>query len=446
MMEKEAFGLIENIITEEDFYDSIHQIIFKSIVNLASRQAPIDMLTVVQELQKMGELESVGGPVYIAQLTDKIASSAHIEYHANIIKQKSIGRKLISGASTISRMAFDESIDVLEVLEEMERICTEIVIQSSGESTISINDAIKNTLNAASKIQSLKQQGIDTSIPTGLKGLDDAFLGGWRSPNLIIIGARPSMGKTQFALSFAKAAFNANKNVLFFSIEMSANELITRYLLEDNSISDYNLSTGQMSQYEWEAIDKQAARFYDKNLTIVDKPGITVNEIRSISRKQKRKGKLDLLIIDYLGLINTNSKFERRDLEIGFITKNLKALCKELDIPIILLAQLNRPQKGMSDESKAQKEPDLEDLRESGNIEQDADKVCFIHRPSYYKKDILDSKGESWNNRGKIIISKDRSGIRNQSVIFYHDDRIKVISDNPVYQSSQFPSSRNTEP
>ncbi|NDV93496.1 replicative DNA helicase [Dysgonomonas sp. 521] len=440
MLEKEAFQSIDGFLSEDDFYDPVHQTIFKAVSNLGLRSEPIDMLTVSQELRKMGELESVGGPVYVSDLTGNIGSAANIEHHARIIKQMSIARQIISATSAIQQMAFDDTIDVSETLEEFEKKCTEIVISSTGESTITINEAIKNTLDKASEVQKLKQQGLDISITTGLKGLDDAFLGGWRSPDLIVVGARPSMGKTQLALSFSKAAFNAGRHVLFISIEMSANQLISRYLLEDESISNYNLKTGQMSQHEWEALDRQASMFYNRNLTIVDKPSITVSEIKSIARKQKRKQKLDLLVIDYLGLIGTSARFERRDLEIGFITRSLKSLCKELDIPTILLAQLNRPPKGLSDEAKAVKEPDLEDLRESGNIEQDADKVCFIHRPAYYKEDISDSKGESWQNRGKILIAKDRDGIRNHSVIFHHDDRFKRISDYPIHHSTQFPT------
>jgi replicative DNA helicase len=444
MIEKEAFSMIEGIISSEDFYDPIHQVIFSSIENLSAKHAPIDIVTVMEELRKMGEIEAVGGPVYLSELTSNIGSSANIEYHAQIIKQKSIARKIISAASEIANMAFDETIDVDDTLGEFEKKCTEIVVHSTGKTTVSINEAINETLEKASETQALKENGKEVSITTGLRELDNAFMGGFRSPDLIIVGARPSMGKTQLALHFAKSAFNAGKHVLFITIEMTASQLVKRYLLEDNAISGYNLETGQMNQNEWEAIDKQAARFWDKNLTI-DEKSLTISEIKSVTRKEKRKGKLDLLIIDYLGLVRTKSKFERRDLEVGFITKELKNLCKELNIPIILLCQLNRPIKGQSEELKASKAPDLEDLRESGEIEQHADKVCFIHRPSYYSADAQDSNGQSWHNRGKIIISKDRTGVRNEFVIFHHDERFKLISDSPIHPSSQFPTSKQPE-
>lgn len=432
MIEKEALGLIDGVLSESDFYDHIHQTIFRAISNLSSKRNPVDMLTVVEELRRMGELEIVGGPVYISSLTDKIASAAHVEFHAKIIKQKAIARNMINIASLALTKAYDDTVDIQEILEEHEKLFTDLVVSgTTGCKSLNMEEAIRLTLDQASENQTLRSKGIDPFINTGLESLNKNFNGGWRAPNLIIIGARPSMGKTQHALNFAKAAGSSKKNVLFISIEMTVEELINRYLLEDNRISSYNLETGQMNNEEWTAINEKAGELWNLNLHIADSHEIRyLNNIRSEARRLHRKGKLDMMIIDYLGLIRTNQSFSQRYLEIGYITGELKALCKELSIPIILLSQLSRPQKGTI------KEPQLEDLRESGDIEQDADIVLFIHKPDYYNKDVTDSKGVPWKNRGKLIIAKNRKGSRNESVIFHHDPRYKKIWDDYNPQTS----------
>lgn len=432
LIESKAYQDIEDILMPDDFYTEPHQVIFKAISALSAKRKPIDMLTVVEELRSMGELEAIGGPFYIATLTEKVASAAHTVFHAQIIKQKSQARKLIRITSEIQAKALDETQDVGETFEELEKAFTELIASSGSCQSIPMSEALSMAMDRAAKIQEMKEKGIRMSIPTGLHSLDETFAGGWMAPDLIVLGARPSMGKTQHSLSFAKAASMAGKEVLFISIEMTANQLVNRYLLEDNRISSYNLRTGQMSNEEWAALDEQAGKLWNMKLNIADNHNIRyLNNIKSEARKLHRKGKLDMMIIDYLGLIKTKLKFASRYLEIGYITGELKNLAKELNIPIILLSQLNRPIKGL-----AVKEPQLEDLRESGDIEQDADIVLFIHKPDYYDPDAIDSKNEPWKGRGKIIISKYREGARNNSVIFYHDERYKKIWDNP--QSKPF--------
>ncbi|MFV0536788.1 MAG: replicative DNA helicase [Dysgonomonas sp.] len=433
LIESKAYTLVEDIIRAEDFYDAIHQIIYQAILNLSTKRKPIDMLTVVEELRTMGELESIGGPVYIAQLTDRVASAAHIEYHAQIIKQKSQARQLISITSYIQQKAFDETVDLSETFEEMEKSMTELMSNSKGSQSYTMPEALNLAIDKASEIQTLAQQGINPATTTGLRSLDDNFAGGWRAPDLVIIGARPSMGKTQLALHFAKAAASTGNHVLFISIEMTAIQLVNRYLLEDNRISDYNLRAGQMKEHEWLAIDEKVQQFWNLEMTIADSSEIRLlSNIKSEARKLHRKGNLKIMIIDYLQQIRTNMKFERRQMEVAYITGELKNLCKELDIPIILLSQLNRPPKGLSKKALAENEPKLDDLRESGDIEQDADKVLFIHKPDYYDPDAMDAKGEPWKNRGMLIIAKDREGGRNYPVIYYHNERYKKIWDKYV--------------
>lgn len=425
LIESKAYQDIENILTTSDFYTESHKTIFRSILNLSSKRRPVDMLTVVEELRSMGELEAIGGPVYIAQLTEKVASAAHIVYHAQIIQQKAKARDVIRIATEVAEKAYDETEDIAETIESLKMSLTELSSSSGNCQSVSMAEALTEAMETAAKTQELRQKGIQITVPTGLDTLDDILAGGWSAPDLIILGARPSMGKTQHSLSFAKAAAFASKEVLFVSIEMKRTQLVNRYLLEDDRINSRNLKSGQMSTEEWTAMDEKAGQLWNMKLNIADHHNIRyINNIKSEARRLKRKGKLQLMIIDYLGLIRTNLKFQSRQLEIGYITGELKNLAKELDIPIILLSQLNRPMKGT-----AVKEPQLEDLRESGDIEQDADIVLFIHKPDYYKE-VQDSKGIPWKNRGKLILAKYREGARNQPIIFHHDNRYKKIWDN----------------
>lgn len=436
MIEKEAFGLIDGIISEDDFYDIIHQTIFKAISNLGGKRNPIDMITVVEELKKMGEIENIGGVAYIAELTDKVMSSAHIEFHAKIISQKAQARKLIAVSATIQNMAFDETQDVAETIEVLEKSLTELTANNSPCQSLDIEAALTKTLNQAVKLQEDKSKGLLTAIPTHLKQLTEQLDGGWRDPDLIIIGARPSMGKTQHAIAAAKSAALSNIDCALFSLEMTAVQIINRLLMEDEAIDGYNLRTGQMKPEEWIAIDGMVNNLLSMKLNIADHHNIRyLNNIKSEARRLHRQGRLKLLIIDYLQLIRTNMKFGTRDLEIGYITGELKNLAKELGIPVIVLSQLSRKEKGVK-----VKDPQLEDLRESGNIEQDADIVIFIHKPDYYDELAEDKEGVRWRNRGKLIIAKYREGLRNNTVIFHHDDRYKKIFDNPQYSSNQFPA------
>jgi replicative DNA helicase len=381
------------------------------------------MLTVFDALKQRGELETAGGASRLSQLTANIAGSSHIEYHARIIEQKYIARKLITLTADIQRRAFDETEDVSDIIESLEMAFTEISLSRSSSESVTMNSAVHSALEKASKTQEDRQKGISVSIPTGIGALTREFYGGWKAPDLIILGGRTSMGKTQIALHFAKSAAEAGKHVLFVSIEMTATQLVNRLLLEDDRISAYNLATGQMSADEWEAVDRRAAEIWNLKLHIAAQNEIRyLDAICSEARRLKRKGELDMLVIDYLGLILVRGqKFERRQLEIARITGTLKSLAKELDVPVMLLSQLNRPEKG----TEKVKTPQLHDLRESGDIEQDADTVLFIHRPAYY-----DASNAEWQGKGKIIIAKYREGARNNYVEFHHDAGFKKIWGN----------------
>jgi replicative DNA helicase len=442
LLDSEAYPLVSGILSPEMFYENANKAVFRAIQTLSDKRQPIDLLTVFEALKRSGELEAAGGAHRLSQLTANIASGAHVEYHARIIAQKHLARRLIVITHEVQQRAFDETEDVEDIMQLLETKFTELSVRRTSAESIPMDKAVHEAITKAAQRQQERQKGISTSIPTGINNLTRAFYGGWKAPDLIILAGRTSMGKTQIALHFAQSAAAAGKDVLFVSIEMTSTQLVNRLLLEDDRISAYNLATGQMSSQEWEAIDRRAAAIWNLKLHIADRPEIRyLDAICSEARRLKRKGELDMIVIDYLGLILIRGqKLERRQLEIARITGTLKSLAKELDVPLMLLSQLNRPEKGV-----AVKEPQLHDLRESGDIEQDADVVLFIHRPGYYDKDDIE-----WRNKGKIIIGKYREGARNNHVEFYHDASFKKIWGNEqelyMTQTNTIHPDRNVEP
>ena len=423
LIESKAIERVE--LDVEDFYSPSHAIIFNAILTLKNLRVPIDTITVVQELNRTKHLDEVGGVVYLAELTDGVGSSAHLEYHTAILKQKSLARKLILQSQNVIARAFDQSEDVQNIVEYLEKSFTDITTSSSSSDYHDMRSSIEQTLKYLADLQTKKESGESVSIPTGLKGLNDQIGGGWSAPDLVILGGRASMGKTAFALKFARTAAQSDNDCLFISIEMTLIQLMMRIFTEDERLSYYNMKTGQMLQHEWGFIDEKVAEIQSDKLIIADDHNIrNLNNIKSLARNLYRKGRLKIMIIDYLQLIKTNLKFGTRDLEIGYITGELKNLAKELNIPIILLAQLNRGMKGSEGS-----DPVLSDLRESGNIEQDADKVIFPHRPTYYNPEAMDKDGKSWENRGFLLIGKNREGIKDAKVYFRHDDNFKKIFD-----------------
>lgn len=421
MIDSSAFSKIN--LKSDDFYSVKNQKIYNAIQKLASKFSPIDMHTVTEQLRKNGDLEDVGGPYTIAMLTAKVASAAHISFHAQIIAQKSVARRLISITSNIQELSYDEQSDVSDIIEQFEKHMTDLSVGSTKCEAYDMDDSLSETINYMQKVQRDAESGISTSISTGLPELDRLINGGWNEPDLIVVGARPSMGKTQFAVKFAEEAAKASRSVGFVSIEMTKIQLILRLLTQNDSIDYYKIKTGQLSTEEWRLIDEAISEISKLAINIADDSNVRdLSNIKSLARSLKRQGKLDLLIIDYLQLIKTNMKFGTRDLEIGYITGELKNLAKELHIPIILLSQLNRPLKGVKVTA-----PKLEDLRESGNIEQDADIVLLLHRPSYYDSDAIDKFGNPWKNRGYIVMGKSREGNRDERVYFYHNDTFKKI-------------------
>ncbi len=403
MLEKDAYSIVSEILKPESFYEKAHEKIYAAIVDLAISQRPVDMLTVTEQLKKRGELEEVGGPFYISQLTSKVASSAHIEYHARIIAQKYLARELISFTAMIQGKAFDESIDVEDLMQEAEGKLFEISQRNVKKDVTQINPVIKEAMVMLEKAANQKE-GL-SGLRTGFEGLDK-MTSGWQNSDLIIIAARPAMGKTAFVLSMARnMAVKHHQAVAIFSLEMSAVQLVNRLIASETELSAEKLKTGRLTDEEWQQLHSRIKALVEAPILVDDTPALSIFELRAKCRRLKQKYGIKVLIIDYLQLMTAGADMRgNREQEVSLISRQLKIIAKELSIPVMALSQLNR---GV--ESRPDKKPMLSDLRESGSIEQDADMVMFIHRPEKYGITV-DNEGNSLLGIATIIIAKHRSG------------------------------------
>ena len=337
MLEKDAYSIVSDILTPESFYDPVHQMIYAAIQGLALQQKPVDVLTVVEELKRRGELESAGGTVFIAELTEKVASAAHIEYHARIIAQKYLARQLISFSSEVVQQAFDETVDVDDLMQETEGRLFEISQRNVKKDVIQINPIIKEAMNNIQAAANRKD-GM-SGLPSGFKELD-RITSGWQNSDLIIIAARPAMGKTAFVLSMAKnMALNYHTPVAIFSLEMSNVQLVNRLIVNVCQIRGESIKSGRLSDDEWERLDKNIKDLYDAPIFIDDTPSLSVFELRTKARRLVREHGVKALIIDYLQFMNASGmSFGSREQEVSTISRSLKGLAKELNIPIIALS------------------------------------------------------------------------------------------------------------
>lgn len=408
MLEKDAYTIVCDILKPESFYEPSHQKIYAAIQSLGASQQPIDMLTVTEQLRLNGTLEEVGGPVVISELTSRVASGAHVEYHARIVAQKYLARELISFASQIENKAFDESNDVDDLLQEAEGKLFEISQRNVKKDVTQIDPVISQAIE---QIQSAANR------KSGLSGLEsgyhelDKLTSGWQNSDLIIIAARPAMGKTAFVLSMAKnMAVNYNIPVAIFSLEMSNLQLVNRLICNTCEIEGEKIKSGRLSTMEWDQLMSRIKNLYSAPLFIDDTPSLSIFELRTKARRLVREHNIKFLIIDYLQLMNASGmKFGSREQEVSMISRSLKHLAKELNIPIVALSQLNRSVESRGTGSEG-KRPQLSDLRESGAIEQDADIVCFIHRPEYYSRSDTDAAGNDIRGLAEFIVAKHRSG------------------------------------
>jgi len=423
LIEKEAYGEIEDILQPDSFYTEPNKIIFGAIQELAKEGKPIDMLTVVQYLRSSDKLEEVGGPVYIAELTEKVASSAHIVYHSNLIRQKSIERNAIHlSGETISDIYLNKGDigDILFKLGKETELLQEMLIGKNNGSHLSVS--LKKASEEMYLRVDLARKGIRSGINTGFNDLNKKT-NGWQNGDLIIEAARPGMGKTAIALQHAKSAAKQGIHVAFFSLEMSDISLANRLILSEANVDADRFKSGFMTNDELNAIEKAIGVLWNLPIYVDDNPCVSMGYIRARCRILKKQDKLGLIIGDYLQLADNDEDSYSREQEVAKMSRTAKKIAKELNVPFILLSQLNR-----GNESRADKKPLLSDLRESGAIEQDADMVIFIHRPEYYKIPVTDKNGNSETNYGELIIAKYRNGATGL-VKFNHNDSMTQFFD-----------------
>ena len=405
MIDKKGVDEVIDILTPETFYKEIHQNIFDAIFKLFQKSEPIDLLTVSNQLKKDGTHEKVGGDFYLISLTQKVSSSAHIEFHARIILQKFIQRSLIKISNEIISDSYDESKDVFDLLDNAESKLYDVTqgnIKKSSETAQSL------VIQAKNKIESISNKKGLSGIPSGFNKIDK-LTAGWQQSDLVIIAARPGMGKTALALSMASNIAIENKIPLaFFSLEMSSIQLITRMISSETGLDSNKLRTGKLEKHEWEQLNIRVKNLEKAPLFIDDTPSLSIFDLRAKARRLVSQKDVKIIIVDYLQLMTAggNMKIGNREQEISTISRNLKALAKELNIPVIALSQLSRLVEG-----RTSKRPLLSDLRESGAIEQDADIVSFIYRPEYYKIDTWDDNDRSsTEGEAEFIVSKHRNG------------------------------------
>ena len=409
MIEREAYSLVCEILKPESFYDHRHELIYTAIQNLSQADRPIDILTITEQLKRNGTLEEAGGPLYISELSMIVGNSAHVEFHARVIAQKHLARELISYTSKVQTRAFDETVDIDQLMQEAEGELFEISRTNIKKDYTQIDPVLKEAYKAL-QIAASNKSGI-SGIPSGFEALDK-ITNGWQNSDLIIIAARPAMGKTAFTLSMAKnIAVDMQIPVAFFSLEMSNIQLVNRLIVNVCEIKGEKIRSGQLEQYEWGQLDIRINSLYGAKLYVDDTPSLSVFELRTKARRLVREHGVRLIMIDYLQLMNASGmKHGNRQEEVSTISRSLKSLAKELNIPIIALSQLNRSVESRENKEGTQgKRPQLSDLRESGAIEQDADLVAFIHRPEYYGIKA-DENNVPTHGKAQIIIAKHRNG------------------------------------
>jgi len=397
LIDNEALHKVLEIIEPNDFYRDNHKKIFLAFLELFENNTPLDIITVTELLQKKGELTNIGGATYLASLVDSVPTTANITHYAKIIKEKSILRSLIAKATDIVNMGFEASEDVAEILDKAEEAIFSITQQRIQTSYYSIKEIIKQTFKTIEELSS-KRDSV-TGIPTGFVDFD-RLTAGLQPSDLIIIAGRPVMGKTSFTLNIAQhAATRAGVPVGFFSLEMSKEQLALRMLCAEARINSQKIRSGFLSERDWLRLTDAAATLSEAPIFIDDTPALSVLEIRAKARRLRSEHNIGLIIVDYLQLMKGRGKVDTREREISEISRSLKALAKELNIPVVAVSQLNRRV-----EERENKRPRLADLRESGAIEQDADLIVFIYRDEVYNEDTPD-KGIA-----EIIIGKQRSG------------------------------------
>lgn len=397
ILDKDAIITVAEIINPSDFYKEAHKIIYESMLKLNSNNEPIDLITLIEELRKESYLDNVGGISYLTSLSTIVPTTSNVKYYANIVKEKSVMRQLIKASNEIINLGYDASIDVQEILDKAEKNIFDISQEKASDDIEPISLVLQDTFDMIERLCTDKSDV--TGITTGFTDLNKK-INGLQRTDLIFLAARPAMGKTAFSLNLVQnAALKGDASVAVFSLEMSKEQLVQRMLSAQSNVELSKIKTGNLGESDWPRIIDAMAVLSEANIFIDDTPGIKISEIRSKCRRLKIEKGLDLILIDYLQLMEGEGRNENRQQEISKISRSLKILAKELNCPVVALSQLSR-----SPELRKDHRPILSDLRESGSIEQDADIVMFLYRDEYYHDD------SEKKNIGEIIVAKNRHG------------------------------------
>lgn len=417
LIKKEAISAAAELLTGDDFYRYAHRLVFEAIMTLNQANEAVDMITVTDRLKRDGELEKAGGIAFITALANAVPTAANVTFHARIVRQKSQLRHLINAATEIAGTAYEDADDVDEIMDDAEKRILGVTARSNHADFVPMKDILVTTFEQIEKHAANK--GTLTGLPSGFLDLD-RITSGFQPSDLILVAARPSMGKTAFTLNIAtNAAIRREKTVAFFSLEMSKEQLALRMFSAEGQVDSQRLRVGDLKDEEWQQLISAADRLTKAPLWIDDTPGITVMELRSKARRLKAEHGLDLIVIDYLQLMQGRGRGsgDNRQQEISEISRSLKALARELKVPVIALSQLSR-----SVESRQIKRPMLSDLRESGSLEQDADIVMFLYREDYYEKET------DRQNITEVIVAKHRNGPVDTVSLFFQKEFTKFVS------------------
>ena len=432
MIDNESLSDTIDSLRSEYFYKVEHQRIFDAIINLFNRTQPVDILTVTEELKRMGQLDFIGGLSYISELTNKVASASNTEFHARIIAEKFIKRSLINISRKISTDAFDDSVDIFDLLNNAESELFTVTEGTLRKSYDKMSSLIKGALENIEILRN-KEDGL-SGIPTGFTNLD-RVTSGWQNSDLVICAARPGMGKTALALTMARnIAVDHETPIGFFSLEMSSEQLVNRLIASEAELSASKLRKGDLADHEMVQLHEKIKQLSEAPIFIDDTPALTIFELRAKARRLVKNHGVRIIMIDYLQLMNSGGNAGNREQEISAISRSLKGIAKELKIPVIALSQVNRGVESRT--GVGSKRPMLSDLRESGAIEQDADIVTFIYRPEYYKIYEWDN-GDDSRGQGELIIAKHRNGsLKNIRLKFI--DEFAKFSDLDYFDDSEF--------
>lgn len=397
LLDNEAIHRVIELLEPADFYREAHRKIYQAIIELYRQNEPADLVTATNTLKSKGVLEEVGGAVYLSSLVDRVPSAANIASYAKIIREKSVVRRLIEGATEITERGYRDDGDVDEFVDEAEKIIFEVARRRIKKGFTPVKEIVKDSFKAIEQLYERKE--LITGVPTGYKEFDRLTCGLQRS-DLVVIAGRPSMGKTAFALNIVEhAAIEAKVVSAIFSLEMSQEQLVRRMLCSRAEVDAGKLRGGFLGEADWPRLTRAAGLISEAPIFIDDSPAINVLELRAKARRLQKEYNLGLVVVDYLQLMRGVGRFDNREREISEISRSLKALAKELDVPIMALSQLNR---GV--ETRQDKRPQLADLRESGAIEQDADVIAFIYRDEMYNPDSED------RGKAEVIVGKQRNG------------------------------------